>query len=483
MRVLFVASECYPLIKTGGLADVCGALPAALRALGVDARLVLPGYPAVLAGLADPGTVWPLADLPGAPTARLVSGRMDGGVPVYALDAPGLYDRPGNPYLGPDGRDWPDNHLRFAALGWAAAWLCGPEGGPRWRPDLVHAHDWQAGLAPAYLALGHGPRPAAVTTIHNIAYQGLFPPDVLGALHLPPESFSINGVEFYGRISFLKAGLFYADRITTVSPTYAREIQTPDGGAGLHGLLSARSPDLWGILNGIDERIWNPATDAALVAPYDADSLDRKTLNKAALQDTFGLDREPEAPLFAVVSRLTEQKGMDLLLEAVPHLVAAGGQLVLLGVGDGALQDAFARCAEVHPGRVGVFFGYDEVRAHRIQGGADLVVMPSRFEPCGLVQMYALRYGTVPLVRRVGGLADTVVDATPANLANGTATGIVFDDATRHDLVGAIGRALALYRQPDRWRAVQRTGMAQEFSWARAARRYLDLYRTVCPGL
>src|SRR5690349_10919284 len=260
MRILFVASECYPLIKTGGLADVVGALPPALRGLGVDVRLLLPGFPAVLDGLVDKRPAYTIED-PWTGSARLVFGHTPDGTPAYAIEAPTLYGRGGNPYLAPDGKDWPDNGVRFALLGWAAAWLAGEAGGWRWRPDVVHGHDWQAGLAPAYLTLRGGPRPATVTTIHNIAYQGLFPPSQLGMLRLPPESYGMGGVEFYGHVGFLKAGLYYADRITTVSPTYAHEIQTPDGGWGLNGLLTSRAADLRGILNGVDYTIWNPETD------------------------------------------------------------------------------------------------------------------------------------------------------------------------------------------------------------------------------
>jgi starch synthase len=483
MRVLHVASECYPLVKTGGLADVVGALPPALIGLGVDARILLPGYPAVLRGVPD---LRVLADLPspwaGAP-ARILAGRTADGVPCYVVDAPRLYDRPGNPYLDPQGRDWADNHRRFALLGWAAAWLAGEGAAWRWRPDVVHAHDWQAGLAPAYVALRQWPRPATITTIHNIAYQGVFPPSVLADLAIPPEAFRIDGVEYHGQIGFLKAGLWYADKITTVSPSYAREIQGPLGGMGLEGLLEGRAADLWGILNGVDYGVWDPATDPHLPARYSPEGLAGKAACKDALQAEFGLAREPAAPLFGVVSRLTQQKGFDLLLHAAVRLVERGGQLAVLGSGERGLEDGFKALAQRFPGRVGTVIGYDEALSHRVQGGSDVVVMPSRSEPCGLVQMYALRYGTLPLVRRTGGLADTVVDADGPALAGGSATGFLFDEAEVGALSHAIGRAIDLHRDRKAWRRVQRAAMAQDFSWTASARRYLDLYRILFPDI
>jgi starch synthase len=479
MRVLHVASECYPLIKTGGLADVVAALPAAQRGLGTDARLLLPGFPAVLDGLVDARPVWGLPDPWSGGTARLILGRTPDDVPCYAIDAPGLFDRPGNPYLGPDGHDWPDNYRRFGLLSWTAAWLAGSDGGWRWRPDVVHAHDWQAGLAPAYLTLRPDPRPATVVTIHNIAYQGLFPPSRLGELQLPAWSFGVDGVEFYGNIGFLKAGLFYADRLSTVSPSYAREIQTPDGGWGLGGLLTTRSADLWGILNGVDYQVWNPETDPHLVANYAIDRLDAKLANKTALQEEFGLDVRADAPLFGVVTRLTVQKGFDLLLESVPQLVEWVAQVVLLGSGERRLENGFRDLTRIFPGRVGVNIGYDEAQSHRIQGGADVIMLPSRSEPCGLIQMYGLRYGTLPLVRRVGGLGDTVVHADDHAIEVGSATGFVFDHADTGGLLWACGRAIQLYHQPDRWHRVQRHAMAQDFSWDQSARRYDAMYRSV----
>ena len=480
LRVLFVTPELFPLVKTGGLADVSGALPPAQIDQDIDVRVLMPGYPAALAGLAGRAERAAPPGLFGG-DGRLVEGWLDDGTPVLAIDAPHLYDRPGNPYLGPDGRDWPDNHRRFGALGWVAAELAAGGGLEGWRPDVVHCHDWQAGLAPAYLALRGGrppARPATVMTVHNLAYQGLFPPAYLAELRLPPHSFHTAGVEYHGKIGFLKAGLFYADRLTTVSPTYAREIQRAEQGYGLEGLLAGRARDLMGILNGIDETVWNPATDPHLAATYGIDDPDGgKAANKAALQGALGLERRPDAPLFCVISRLTQQKGLDLLLDALPDLLAGGGQLALLGTGDRDLEDGFRDAAALFPAQVGAVIGYDEALAHLMQGGADAIVVPSRSEPCGLTQLCGLRYGTLPVVHRVGGLADSVIDANEAALGDGVATGFVFAPPTPGALADALNRALDLYAQPERWRAVRHRAMTRPVGWSTAAARYAALYR------
>jgi starch synthase len=406
----------------------------------------------------------------------------DSEVPAYVLDAPQLYDRPGSPYGGPDGTDWPDNHRRFGLLGWAAARFADGAADGGWRPDIVHAHDWHAGLAPAYLAARGGYRAASVFTVHNLAYQGLFPADRFAELALPPGFFAMDGVEFHGQLSFMKAGLFYADRLTTVSPTYATEIQQPEQGCGLEGMLASRRGALSGILNGVDYRIWDPVVDPLLTAPYGPADLAGKAVDKAALQQAVGLAPRPDALLFGVVSRLTAQKGLDLVLGALAEIVGAGGQLVLLGTGDAQLEEAFVAFAASHPTEVAVKIGYDEAFAHRIFGGADIILVPSRFEPCGLTQLYGLRYGTLPLVRRVGGLADTVVDADDAALAAGTATGFAFRDATAAALLEAAGRAFALHRRPAVWTRLQRQAMSRDFGWPAAAARYLELYRQLRPG-
>jgi starch synthase len=476
LRVLFAASECAPLTKTGGLGDVAAALPAALRMLGVDVRLLLPGYREVLAATVAARPVATVPPSAGLPAARLLAAEHANGVPLFILACPELYDRPGGPYLDPAGLDWPDNAVRFGQLARVAALLATAQSPCDWRGDIVHCNDWQTGLAPAYLHWWAQGAVPSLITIHNLAYQGIFPPTVLPQLGLPPQSLDIDGVEFHGNVSFLKAGLFHARRISTVSPTYAREIQAQALGFGLHGLLASRSAQLQGILNGIDPDTWNPATDRCLVARYDAETLARKALNTRALRERFGLRDAPEQPLLGVVSRLIPQKGIDLVVEAAPALLALPAQLLVLGTGDAALESELAALAARQPGKVAVVRGFDEALSHRIEAGADIFLMPSRFEPCGLNQMYSQRYGTPPVVRRTGGLADSVVDCTPRTLAGGTATGFVFEDASARSLRAAVERAVALWRQPAQWQQLQRNAMARDFSWTVSARRYRALY-------
>ncbi len=473
-EVLAVAAEIYPLIKTGGLADVTGALPAALLADGFAIRTLVPGYPAVMRQLKSTSPVHTYADLFGGP-ARLIGARV-AGLDLFVLDAPHLFDRAGGPYADESGRDWRDNPQRFAALARVGADI-GLGLAPGYRPAIVHAHDWQAGLTAAYLRYDGRSRPGTVMTVHNLAFQGQFPAGLLNALGLPFEAFSREGVEYYGDIGFLKAGLSLSDRITTVSPTYAAEIRTPEHGMGLDGLLRWRGGRLTGILNGIDPAIWDPAGDPLIAAPYSAEDLSGRALNRAALRDRFGLDGGDDAPVFGVVSRLSWQKGLDLLLEALPTLLAEGGRLALLGSGDEHLRAGFAAAAAAHPGRIGCVFGYDETLAHQIQAGADALLVPSRFEPCGLTQLYALRYGAVPVVARVGGLADTVIDASPMGLAAGVATGVQFAPVNTPMLESAIRRACRLYADQTGWRRLQANGMAADVSWTRPSRLYADLYR------
>ncbi len=483
MRVLFVTPECFPLLKTGGLADVSAALPAALIKAGVDVRLLLPGYPAVLAGLVDAQEIGgPITDLPGTDNARLILGRMPDGAPAYALDAPALFARPGNPYLGPDGKDWPDNPQRFAALSWLACGFSAHQSyDPWWRPDVLHCHDWQTGLVPAYLTLRPdrfaGPfRPGTVMTIHNIAYQGQASAHLLGQLNLPEWSYRMEGVEYYGGIGFLKAGCYYADRLTTVSHTYAHEIQTEEQGMGLQGLLAHRTQVLSGIVNGVDYDIWDPATDPYIPARYSADDPSGKEICKTGLQAAFGLEPTPQRPIAGVISRLTWHKGLDLVLEQAGSWVAMGGQLVVLGTGESGMEAGFRRLADRFPGQVGVRIGYDEALSHCVQAGSDLLLVPSRSEPCGLTQMYAMKYGALPLVRRTGGLADTVIDATPAALGDGVATGFAFMNATAQELGFALRRAMSIFHKPERWQAMRRRAMTRDFGWERPAREYRELY-------
>lgn len=476
LRVLSVASECFPLVKTGGLADVVGALPSALAPESIAVRTLLPGYPGVMAQSASADLVHGFDSLFGGP-ARLLASRT-AGLDLLVLDAPHLYARPGGPYNDPQGRDWPDNPQRFAALCWVAAEI-GRGLLPGWRPRILHAHDWQAGLAPAYLHYSEGYRPGTIFTVHNLAFQGWTPPSLLPELRLPPQSFDIDGVEFFGGIGFLKAGLRLADRITTVSPTYAREITTPEEGMGLDGLLRARSGVLHGILNGIDEAAWNPAEDRHLASPFGAEDPERREANRAALRNRMGLADEPAPLVLGVVSRLTGQKGMDLLLACLPTLLERGMRLAMLGAGEPGLEQGFRAAAAMHPGRVAVHIGYDEALAHAIQGGCDALLVPSRFEPCGLTQLCALRYGALPVVARVGGLADTVIDANEAALAAGVATGLQFAPTTTHALEAALARLAALWEDRPTWRRIQLNAMKAPVGWARSAARYAALYRDV----
>ncbi len=428
MKVLAVASEIYPLVKTGGLADVVGALPAALAQHGIAVKTLVPGYPAVLKALEETSRrARPVGDLFGGP-ARIRSGSA-AGLDLFVLEADHLFKREGNPYLGPDGRDWPDNWARFAALSRAAADL-GQGSEPSFRPDLVHVHDWQAGLAPAYLHFTGGPK--SVITLHNIAFQGRFPASVFASLGLPTQAFAIAGVEYFGGVGYLKAGLQFADAITTVSPTYAREILSAEYGMGLEGLLRQRADRLTGITNGIDTAVWNPAIDPCIGQRYAANRLRLRDANKRAIEARLSLDQE-QGLLHSAVSRLTLQKGMDLLAAAAARIAGTGARLAVLGSGDAGLEALFARAAEQHRGRIGLVTGYDEALSHLLQAGADTILVPSRFEPCGLTQLIALRYGCVPVVARVGGLADTVIDANEAALAAGAATGVQFSPVTREE--------------------------------------------------
>jgi starch synthase len=476
LTALAVVSEISPLVKTGGLADVAGALPLALQAERVDTRTLIPGYPAVLAQAAQGEVVHETDDLFGGPARLLASSA--GGLDLFVLDAPHLYARPGNPYVDAEGKDYADNAFRFAALAKVGAAI-GQGLLAAFRPNVVHAHDWQAGLLPAYLHYSGAPRPGVVVTIHNIAFQGKFPKEILADLGLPPHSFALDGVEYYGGIGYLKAGLQFADRITTVSPSYAAEIATPEFGMGLEGLLRARAEAVRGILNGVDENVWNPAADGRIAAPYGVATLYLRARNKAALQQRLGLNVDESAFLIGVVSRLSWQKGLDLLLEDLSFFTERNAQLALLGAGDKNLESAFAAAAKAHGGRIGVQLGYDENLSHLIQAGADAFLVPSRFEPCGLTQLYALRYGAVPIVARVGGLRDTIIDANEMALAAGVATGFQFSPVTSDALAFALRRAFTIFVDKALWRRLQVNGMTTDVSWRTPARKYAELYRSV----
>jgi starch synthase len=479
LNVLSVASEIYPLIKTGGLADVVGALPAALAKENVRIVTLTPGYPGVMSKLEKAEQVYRYDSFFGGP-AQLLAGSA-AGLELLVLDAPHFFARNGNPYIGPDGADWPDNGLRFAALARIGADI-GKGAIAAFVPDVVHVHDWQAGLTPAYLHYDGARRPGVVITVHNLAFQGSFPAWMLSVIGLPPHAMSIDGVEYYGAIGYLKAGLQFADRITTVSPTYAREIMTTQFGMGLDGLLRQRADVVSGIVNGIDDMIWNPATDPHLPQPFNAQRIDSRPRNKGVLQRRMDLTPKADAPLFGIVTRISWQKGLDLLLAALPGLVAQGAQLALLGSGEKALEEGFANAAREHFGSVGCIFAYDEGLAHLIEGGADFFLVPSRFEPCGLTQLYALRYGALPVVARVGGLADTVIDANEAAMAAGVATGLQFSPPATNELEGAIARAVRWYADQPSVRLARLNGMRADVSWRGPAKRYAALYRGLAPA-
>ncbi len=478
-RILFATSEAYPLIKTGGLADVAASLPPALKSLGCDVRLIMPGYRDAVARAPRPRRLADI-DLPGFSTrVSLLETVLPGTtIKTWLVEYPPAFDRPGNPYLDTTGKPWPDNAERFALFARAICAIALDGTLPAWRPELVHCNDWQTGLVPALLALQQ-PRPATVFTVHNLAYQGLFPYAKLTDLRLPHTWWSAEALEFHGQLSFIKGGLVYADYLTTVSPTYAREIQTPTHGSGLDGLLRHRSRRLLGIVNGIDDRIWNPATDVNLIKTFNQRRFADKSENKLALQQQVGLERAARTPLLAFIGRAVEQKGIDVVLDALPQLTRMPLQLLLLTSGEPKYEEVLQRFAEQNPTRLAVHIGYNEGLAHLIYGAADMLLMPSRFEPCGLSQLYSMRYGTVPVVHRVGGLADTVVDADANNIVAGTATGVVFDEVTVPALLGAIERACTLYGQPGLWKKLALAAMrhSRSFSWRTSAARYLELYR------
>ena len=478
INALSVASEIFPLVKTGGLADVAGALPLALSSEHVAMRTLCPGYRAVLAGLTKAEPVAKFDELFGGP-ARVLAGKC-GALDLFVLDAPHLYDRDGGPYAGPGGLDFVDNPFRFAALAKVGAAI-GQGLVTNFQPQVVHAHDWQAGLTAAYMHYSGRRRPGAVMTVHNLAFQGQFPAELFASLDLPPQAFSLEGVEYYGGVGYLKAGLQLSDRITTVSPTYAQEIQLGHAGMGLDGLMRNRAGDLAGILNGIDVEVWNPEADPLISSPYSLKKMAPRAGNKRALQARLGLAREPDRLLFGVVSRLSWQKGLDLLLECLPLLDECQAQLALLGSGDQALEAAFQDAAQQHRGRIGVLLGYEEKLAHLIQAGADAIVIPSRFEPCGLTQLCAMRYGAVPVAARVGGLADTIIDANEMALQSGCATGLQFAPVVAGELAGAMRKTAALYARKAAWRKLQTNGMKTDVSWTHPARRYAEIYREIAP--
>jgi len=472
--VLFATPECAPLVKTGGLGDVSAALPAALHAQGIDVRVLLPGYPAVKA--ADPKAAELASFKVLGHKVRLLDSKLASGVPLIVVDAPELYERLGGPYQQDSGADWEDNAMRFGVLSLAAA-ILGTQLSPlAWRPDVVHCNDWPTALAPVYLAFAAERHAASLLTVHNLAFQGVLPYAETAKLELPAESLGMEGLEFYGQVSFLKGGLVYADAINTVSPTYAREIQTAELGFGLDGVLRSRAKHLSGILNGIDMALWNPETDPWIPSRYGVATLDRKAANKRALKARLGLAGSDDVPLAAIVSRLTHQKGIDVLVDALPRLARIPVQVAIVGAGEHALVDRIRAARVRHPDHLGTFIGFDEGLAHLVEAGADLFLMPSRFEPCGMNQMYSQRYGTPPIAHATGGLVDTVVDDGRDPAAD---TGFLMRELGADALVAAVERAVAARSDGAHWARLQKHGMTKDFGWERAARAYAGIYARI----
>ncbi|NMT63620.1 glycogen synthase GlgA [Marinobacter orientalis] len=475
-RVLFATSEVYPLVKTGGLADVSASLPEALCRLNYDVHILLPGYPDAIKAARAAGSRRKCRFRIGQYEVSLWRTRLPGtAVTLWLVDCPPLFDRPGNPYQNEKGQDWWDNAHRFELFAKVGAMMATGEVGLNWRPDLVHCNDWQTGLIPVFLE--HCPqRPGTVFTIHNLAYQGLFSHETFRALGLPDSLWHWDQLEFHGQLSFIKGGLVFSDRITTVSPGYAREIQTPEFGNGLDGLLRHRQSRLTGILNGIDTRVWNPEDDPELAFHYGPGHLKNKAQCQAHLQRELGLEVNG-GPLLGFIGRLVGQKGVDWLIEVMPELLERGCQFVLLGSGEAGYHETLMELARQWPGQMSLTIGYDEGLSHRITAGCDMFLMPSRFEPCGLNQMYSLRYGTVPVVHAVGGLSDTVQDPEEAGLIK--ANGFRFSEASAQALLAAVTRALGYFRSRKQWRRLQENGMAADYSWKQRAHDYSDLYQSI----
>ncbi len=482
LKVLFVSSEVFPLIKTGGLADVSGSLPTALQGLGVDIRILMPGYSPVLNQLKDLQPIASVHHLPHIGHAELLLGTIqDTQVKVIVIKAVSLYERDGGPYSDAHGHEWQDNPIRFGVLSKVASILASDHSPiADWQPDIVHCNDWQTGLTPAYMRLTEHSKAKSIISLHNMAFQGCYPPRWVTTLGLPSTGFSIEGFEYHGQVSFLKAGIFYADAISTVSPRYAKEIQTTAFGFGLEGLLTKRGDEIKGILNGIETDEWNPETDPALVENYSSAEIAGKAQVKKALQAKLGLHIDANAPLLGVVSRLTHQKGLDMLLPHLQKLIDSGCQFALLGGGDSDLEDSFQKLAAHNPGRISVTIGYNEPLSHQIMAGCDMFIMPSRFEPCGLNQLYGLAYGTPPIVNATGGLADSVIDSNAAHIKNKTANGFVMVEASADGLIACIWRALEMFQHDQKtWRQIQKNGMAQDLSWGKSAQEYLVMYQNL----
>jgi starch synthase len=487
LRILFVTPEAFPLIKTGGLADVSGALPAALKELGHDVRILIPGYPAVLRKTINSSYLCTLSNIPNVGTLDIIIGEMpDTGVTVMAIQSDPLYERASGPYGDENGKDWDDNAIRFGILSYVAAILSSEDSPIKdWTPDLVHCNDWQTGLVPAYMHFMHRDRPKlkqakSIFSMHNLAFQGCYAPEWMGRLNLPSESFQIEGLEYYGQLSFLKAGIFYSDGLSTVSPNYAKEIQTEEYGFGLQGLLAKRGQEIHGILNGLDTQEWDPAADHYLEYHYDDKKMAGKAKVKNALLVKLGLPIHTKIPLLGVVSRLTHQKGLDMLLECAEMLIQRHHcQLAILGSGEKSFEQGFQNLAKRFPEQVSTIIGYNEELSHQMMAGSDIFIMPSRFEPCGLNQMYGLRYGTPPVVSNTGGLADTVVDVNEETLGNKTATGFVMPEVSTYQLLATTSRAITSFHDTRTWKTIQKNGMRQNLDWSNSAQSYIEMYEEI----
>ncbi len=475
-KILFASSETHPLIKTGGLADVAGSLPIALNKLGQDVRIIMPNYQSIKTS--EPGRYLCTLRVNNCDVNLLETHLPGSDVIVWLVDYPPFFNHPGNPYTDENGNPWPDIGDRFALFCRVVTEVAIDRAYLNWKPDVVHCNDWQTGLVPALLSLEEN-RPSTVFTIHNMAYQGVFPASAYTMLNLPGQLWHHDGLEYHGMLSFIKGGLVYSDRITTVSPTYAHEIQTPEFGYGLEGLLAHRQRTLSGIINGIDTNVWNPEMDQQIAQTYGRDTLNKKVKNKTALQKRLGLPVNPDLPLFGLIGRLVDQKGIDLVLSCLKEMTTMPLQFVLLGSGDKSIQVRLQDFTRLYPDKMSINIGYDEKLAHQIEAGSDMFLMPSRFEPCGLNQMYSQRYGTLPIVRKTGGLADTVIDALPESIKNGTASGFVFKDASPGALLETIKRGLVLHANRPLWEQLQRNAMAKDFSWENSANHYLALYREI----
>ncbi len=474
-KIFYISSEIFPLIKTGGLADVAGSLPVALQKNNQDVRLLLPAYQSILDALDNKKVVAQTlhygqqisileTTLPGTP------------IKTWLVDCPYLFNRPGNPYLAEDGNPWPDNANRFALFAQTAVDIALNRCGLSWQPDVVHCNDWQSALVPALLKT-FSTGPATVFTIHNLAYQGIFSSQTFFDLGLPAGLWGMYGLEFHDQFSFIKGGLVYADRINTVSPTYALEIQKPTLGYGLHRLLHHRKQVLSGIINGIDTTVWNPETDTNLVQNYSSNTLSKKTRNKLTLQKLLNLPQDKEIPMIGLISRLVEQKGLQSILEAMTELMKMPLQLVILGSGEKHYEESLVSLAEQYPDKCSITIGYNEKLSHQIEAASDIYLMPSIFEPCGLNQLYSLRYGTLPVARNVGGLADTVIDTNDVTLSSQTANGFIMTEDSAEALLSAISKAITVYKDKKTWKQLQLNAMKDDRSWKVSALQYIDLYK------